>query len=100
MSLVLAALVWLGLHIGVAGTGLRWAIAARIGETRFRAAFGIASIAVIIWLIRAYNAAPDIPLWASPAWLAWVLVLLMLPAFLFFLAGFAPSPTGMGPTRA
>jgi uncharacterized membrane protein len=100
MALLLAILVWLGLHLGVAGTRLRSTIVARTGERGFRAGFSVASIAALIWLIRAYSAARDMQLWTSPAWLAWVLVLLMLPAFLFFLAGFVPSPTGMGPARA
>jgi uncharacterized membrane protein len=34
--LVIAALVWIGMHIGIAGTQVRDAIVARIGDAPFR----------------------------------------------------------------
>lgn len=97
--LILAALVWLGLHIGIAGSALRRPLAARLGDNGFRGVFSLLSVACIVWLIVAYNHAPGFPLWTVPAWLGWVLVLIMLPAFVLFLGGFTPSPTGMGPFR-
>ena len=94
--LLLAAFLWVGVHIGIAGTGLRGAIVARIGEGGFRAAFSITSVLAIILLVGAWNAAPTTPLWFAPGWLRWVLALAMLPAFVFFVASFRRNPTAMG----
>ena len=57
-SLVLAAAFFVGIHVFVSGTALRGAIVARIGENGFRGAFSLASLAGIVWLSRAYAAAP------------------------------------------
>lgn len=94
--LLLAAFLWVGVHIGIAGTGLRGAIVARIGEGGFRAAFSITSVLAIILLVSAWNAAPTTMLWFAPGWLRWILALAMLPAFVFFVAAFRRNPTAMG----
>ncbi len=95
--LMLAALVWIGVHVGIAGTRLRDAIVARTGEAGFRIGFSLASVAAIAFLIRAWQAAETAPLWFAPAWLRWVLALLMLPAFILFVASVArANPTAVG----
>ncbi len=99
--LLLAALVWVGAHVGVAGTRLRGVLAARLGEGGFRALFSLASVAAIWFLVSRYNAAPTTPLWFAPGWLRWVLALLMLPAFVLLVAAFTtPNPTMAGGERA
>jgi uncharacterized membrane protein len=87
--LILAGLIWLGLHIGVAGTGLRGVIAGRIGDQGFRGLFSLGSIAAIVFLIVAFNHAPRTLLWLAPEWLRWIVVALMLPAVYLLLASFA-----------
>lgn len=95
--LVLAMLIWLGLHIGISGTSLRAALVARAGEARFKAAFSVASIGSLGFLIVAYGGAPTVPLWFAPDWLRWILAILMLPAFFLLVAAItARSPTGGG----
>ncbi|MBL6458347.1 NnrU family protein [Belnapia sp. T6] len=95
--LAVAALVWIGVHVGIAGTRLRGVIAARLGEGGFRIAFSLASVAAILVLIRAWRAAETTPLWFAPGWLRWVLALAMLPAFILFVASVAkPNPTAVG----
>ena len=97
VPLVLAMLVWLGLHIGVSGTPVRAAVVARTGEARFKAAFSVASIGALGFLIVAYRVAPTVPLWLAPDWLRWILAILMLPAFVLLVAAImARSPTGGG----
>lgn len=51
--LIPAALLWVGLHVGVAGTAIRDTMAARLGEGGFRAAFSIASLIAIVLLVMA-----------------------------------------------
>ena len=87
--LILAATLWLGLHIGVAGTALRGKLAGVLGERGFRAAFSVASIAVFAFLVIAFIHAPRSALWYAAPWLRWILLGLMLPAAFLLLASFA-----------
>ncbi|MBX9701395.1 MAG: NnrU family protein [Acetobacteraceae bacterium] len=96
LLLVLAALLWLGLHIGVAGTALRGVAVARLGTGGFRAGFSIASVVAIALLVLAWRAAPAEPLWFAPGWLRWLLAVAMLPAFVLFVASFRRNPTAAG----
>ena len=95
--LILAALFWVGWHVGVAGTSLRDQVVARVGQTPFMIIFSVGSVLSIILLVTAYNAAPFVGLWAVPGWLRWLLALVMLPAFILFIASVtAPNPTSAG----
>jgi NnrU protein len=49
--LIFAAPVWIGSHIGIAGTRVRDAIALRIGEGPFRGLFLLLSILAIVFLV-------------------------------------------------
>ena len=84
--LILAALIWLGIHIGIAGTRLRHALVDRIGEMPFRGVFSLLSILAIVFMVWAWSAAWTTPLWYAPQWLRWVLVAAMLVAFVLFVA--------------
>jgi uncharacterized membrane protein len=96
-GLAVAALLWMGAHIGIAGTALRQRLSARLGESGFRAAFSALSILLIVLLVRAYNGAGSTVLWFAPGWLRWLLVLAMLPAFVLFVASITNrNPTMIG----
>jgi uncharacterized membrane protein len=100
-QLIVAALVWIGIHLGLAGTRLRDAVVRRIGEVPFRGLFSVLSVVVLVWLVRAWNAAPTTLLWIAPDWLRWLLVLAMLPAFVLFVASVnGRNPTMIGPREA
>lgn len=96
-SLLAAAIAWVVLHIGVAGTGVRGAIVARIGQGAFRGLFVVASFVLLGWLIHAYNVAgPVQQLWIAPRWLVVALMLLMLPALLLLVCSVSmPNPTSV-----
>ncbi|HEY4041106.1 MAG TPA: NnrU family protein [Rhodopila sp.] len=96
--LIIAALVWIALHLGLAGTSLRGTVVRRIGDAAFQVVFSLLSIAALIFLVLAWVAAPTTPLWVAPDWLRWVLVLVMLPAFVLFVASVSGrNPTMIGP---
>lgn len=78
--LIVAGLLWLALHIGLAGTSLRGMLARPLGDQGFRGLFSAASIASFALLVYAFVHAPRTPLWVAPVGLRWVLVALMLPA--------------------
>jgi uncharacterized membrane protein len=94
--LILAALLWVFVHIGVSGTRLRDAVVARLGEGRFTIAFSVVSVVLILLMVFAWREAETTTLWAAPGWLRWILALLMLPAFVLFMASHRRNPTAVG----
>ena len=99
--LVIAAVIWIGIHAGIAGTQLRELLVGRIGEGPFRLVFSLASLGAIVFLVRAWSTAPTASLWYAPRWLLWVLVGVMLVAFVLFVAAISPrNPTMVGASRA
>lgn len=100
LLLILAALLWIAVHVGIAGTSLRGVVVARLGEGGFRGAFSLLSLVSIVLLVMAWRAAETNPLWFAPGWLRWVLAFAMLPAFILFVASVAkPNPTAVGGDR-
>ncbi len=99
LALILAALLWVGVHVGIAGTSLRGVVVAILGEAGFRIAFSIASVVSIVLLVLAWRAAPTTPVWFAPGWLRWILALVMLPAFILFAASHKRNPTAAGGDR-
>jgi uncharacterized membrane protein len=96
-QLILAALAWIFMHLGLAGTAWREAVVQRIGEQWFRGVFSVLSILVLVFLVRAFGAAPTTLLWVAPDWLRWLLVLVMLPAFVLLVGSLSgPNPTMIG----
>jgi uncharacterized membrane protein len=95
--LIVATLVWLGIHFGLAGTHLRDLVVARIGEGPFRGLFSLLTILSIVFLVWAWSAAPTVQMWYAPEWLRWALVVVMLAAFVLFVASVSRrNPTMVG----
>ncbi|HTI80123.1 MAG TPA: NnrU family protein [Acetobacteraceae bacterium] len=84
--LIVAALIWLGIHFGIAGTRVRDGIVGRIGERAFRGLFSLLSVLSLVLLILAWRGSDTTPLWFAPDWLRWLLVAVMLVAWLLFVA--------------
>ena len=96
--LIVAALLWIGIHLGVAGTRLRDAVVGRIGDAAFRIVFSTLSVLVLLLLVRAWAEAPTALLWVAPDWLRWLAVIVMLPAFMLFVGSLTVrNPTAVGP---
>jgi len=94
--LIVASILWVGVHFGIAGTVVRTRVVDRVGERTFVIGYSVLSVAAIILLVQAWGAAPYVGLWVTPDWLRWVLALLMLPAFILFVASVAtPNPTAV-----
>jgi uncharacterized membrane protein len=101
-SLLTAAVLWVAVHIGVAGTRLRDAIVARIGQGPFRGLFVVASFVLLGWLAWSFgHAGPVRVLWVAPRWLAVLMMLLMLPALVLFVCSVTtPNPTSVAGRHA
>lgn len=91
-------MLWVGVHVGIAGTALRARLVSRMGsEGRFTIAYSIVSVISITLLVMAWQSAPYVPLWSLGEGYRWFAALLMLPAFLLFVASVAaPNPTAVG----
>ena len=100
IQLILAALFFLGLHFGIAGTPLRVQCVGKLGEKGYRIAFSTLSLLGLFWLARAYRAAEYVETWGQLAWFKPVAAILMLVAFLFAVLGLTtPNPTAVGGER-
>jgi uncharacterized membrane protein len=96
-NLIAAAVFFLGIHFGVSGTRLRDTLVRLVGDKLYRGLFALASIAGLIWLIRAYSSAPYVPLWGKLLALKPVAEPLVLIAAAFVVIGVStPSPTVAG----
>ncbi len=96
-QLILAAFLFLAIHLFVSGTSLRDRLVAGIGEKGFQGVFSIASLLLLIWMIRAYASAPMIAVWGPNHWFRPIAMLTMIVAFELVVIGLTtPSPTAAG----
>ncbi|NKC34592.1 NnrU family protein [Falsiroseomonas selenitidurans] len=96
MPLILAALFWIGVHVGISGTALRDRVVAAVGEKAFMIGFSLTSVLAITLLVMAWQAAPTTSLWVAGPGLRWVLAGLMLPTLVLFMASHKRNPTAVG----
>jgi uncharacterized membrane protein len=93
-DLVAATAFFLGLHLGIAGTRVRDAIVARIGEKAFRGLFAALSVVGLVWIIRAYSRAPLVPVWEPAQVLHLAAIVLVFVGVLYVVIGLlTPTPT-------
>ncbi|MFZ2170714.1 MAG: NnrU family protein [Methylococcaceae bacterium] len=96
-QLILAALFFITLHIGVSGTSARGRAIEKLGENVYRAAFSLLSLLGIVWLAHAYRVAGYIETWGQLVWFKPIAALLMLVAFLLVVLGImTPNPMAVG----
>ncbi len=99
ISLVLACVFFLFIHLIVSGTGLRQRLVGMLGEGMFLGAFSVASLVGIVWMSMAYNRVDTAyltDLWMAPFWLSHLGGIVMLIAFLLVVLGnTTPSPTAV-----
>ena len=97
LSLLAAALFFVGIHLFVSGTTLRDAIVGRIGEQGFLGLFSLASLGGFVWLCWAYSHATPIYLYPEIPALRWLVLALVFIAFQLVVIGLTtPSPTATG----
>jgi uncharacterized membrane protein len=94
---MLAALAFVGMHLGLAGTPLRGLLVGLMGETAYLVGYAILSLVTLSWLADAYKVAPYLETWGQLYALQPLAIVLMLFAFLFVVIGLTtPSPTLVG----
>ena len=96
LSLLLAAIFFAGIHLGVAGTTIRDRAITALGQSGYRVAFSIATVVGLAWLVMAYNRAPYVVTWGMLEWWKPFAIILMLPASLLVVIGLTtPNPTAV-----
>jgi uncharacterized membrane protein len=96
LSLVLAALFFTGIHLGIAGTAIRDRAIGILGRNACMAAFAVASAIGLARLVVAYNRAPYLVTWGMLEWWKPIAIILMLPAALLVVIGLTtPNPTSV-----
>ena len=96
LSLILAALFFVGIHLGIAGTTMRERAIGILGRSAYMAAFAVATIIGFGWIVAAYNRAPYAVTWGMLEWWKPIAIILMLPASLLVVIGLTtPNPTSV-----
>jgi uncharacterized membrane protein len=96
-QLILAAIFFIALHIGVAGTFVRDRAIEKMGEKVYRGLFSLFSLLGIFWLAHAYKVADYIGTWGQLAWFKPIAGSIMFVAFLLVVLGVTtPNPTAVG----
>jgi uncharacterized membrane protein len=101
LELILAAAFLLASHFGIASTGLRPLLIARLGTGTYLGVYSALALAAFAWLILAYTQAPLVILWTPPPLAAWIPVLVLPFAILLLVGGLTtPNPTAVGASAA
>jgi uncharacterized membrane protein len=92
--LIIGLVVFIGSHVFVTQRQARAALIARIGETPYKVAFGLVSLAglvLIVWGFAHYRVEGYVQVWAPPIWMRHVTVALVWPAIIFATAAYIPG---------
>lgn len=101
VALILAALLWLGTHIGLASPNIRGRLVARASEKGYQALYSVVSLVALALFILAWRHAPQTRLWQPPLLLWPFFLLVMLAACILLIGAFArANPTAPGPIPA
>lgn len=99
-ALFAAVLCFVGGHFLLSSRPLRKSLVRTLGANGFLTAYSAVMAAAFMWMIAAYQAAPDVPVWTPPAALTWIPVLVMPLAIFLTLAGITTqNPTLVGAER-
>lgn len=89
--LIVGIVVFLGFHLLPAFPYVRESLIERLGKNGYRVLFSVVSLASLVLLVWGFATAPFIPIWSPPPWTRWVAIVLMLPAFILWMAAYVPG---------
>ena len=97
LPILLAGIFFVGIHLLIAGTSFRERAVAVLGERGYLGLFSLLSLGGIIWLSRAWSAAPPQAPWWDASGMRPLILILMFVAFQFVAIGLTTrSPTATG----
>lgn len=95
-AMALSTLLFVGGHF-ILSHLVRKPLLARLGDNGFRGLYTLVAAVGLGWMIWAHSTAPYVALWGDPLWARHLLLLVMLVAVFFFIAGLTtPSPGVVG----
>lgn len=89
--LVVAAVAFVGTHIGLAVPSVRRPFVRTVGDRGFQLGYALIAVATLVWMVRAYKAAPVVPLWDPPVWAWHVAPIAMLAVAILFMGSMNPA---------
>ncbi|SCA55687.1 putative NnrU family protein [Candidatus Terasakiella magnetica] len=96
-DLLLAIAVFIAAHIIPSYRPLRQGLVEMMGEKLFMSIYGIISLALFIWLLQSYLAAPYQELWVIQSWMRHVVLFVMFWVCLLLVCTFSqPNPFSLG----
>lgn len=93
-NLALAVLAFVGGHFLLSSSPMRKPVAGRVGEQVFLGIYSALMVAAFVWVVKAFLAAPLIPLWTAPP-AARMIPVIVMPFACLLLVG---SLTARNPT--
>jgi uncharacterized membrane protein len=101
-ALVIAAVLFLGTHLGISSTGIRGALVRATGERGYLAVYSLIAFATLGFLIWSYTRVPHTDfLWVPSPFGRYLAMAVMPVAFVFLLGGFMTrNPTAVGQESA
>jgi uncharacterized membrane protein len=96
VRLLLASIVFLGLHTGLSAPTVRPRLVAALGENRFRALYALGAAVALAAMVWGLLHAPAVAMWEPVAGMRWIPILLMPLACVLLVAGVSqPNPTAV-----
>lgn len=96
-TLAFTCVYFLGLHFLISGTPLRDRIVGAVGENAYKGGYTVLAMIALVSMVFAYADAPRYELWALPADVGPLFLIVNLIACIFIVAGMTiKNPTTMG----
>jgi uncharacterized membrane protein len=96
-SLIAATAVFVASHVLLSSRPLRARLVRAFGEGGFRGVYSLAAIVALVWMVKAYGAAPMVFVWYPPVVLNWVPLIVMPVACILLVCSLTtPSVTRVG----
>lgn len=95
-DLAFAAFAFVASHLALPVPAVRRRLASVLGEYGYLTLYSALSIALFVWMVAAFAAAPATPLWTAPTALRHLALTVMLPAVLLVVCGYTQrNPTAV-----
>jgi len=95
-ALAVAAFVFVASHLALPVPAVRRRLTATLGENGYLVFYSLLSLALFLWMVAAFAAAPATPLWTAPTGLRHLAMTVMLPAALLVACGYSQgNPTAV-----
>ena len=95
-ALAVAAFAFVASHLALPVPAVRRRLTATLGENGYLVFYSLLSLALFLWMVAAFAAAPATPLWTAPTGLRHLAMTVMLPAALLVACGYSQgNPTAV-----